>query len=212
MNGHELWINRELSRRSAVVRVAAAGIAVIGHRPAIAAAQEGTAVSLEERLSTYQVALIAGDLRSALAPVVVAVRTQTDDELNQTATDHIGQLKDQQNITEEEAGTLQQLVDATNEADEPTATEKIQEIADNLSNESEDQGASPAVVAIAAVARALIQRDSDESATPEGDTEGRESLKKGVVGAIVGAAVGGVIAGEDGAVIGAVAGGLIGAI
>ncbi len=208
-NRQELWITRELSRRSALVTVAAGGIAIVGHRPIVAAAQEGTAVAPGQARAAYQIALVAGDLRSALAPVVVAVRTQPEEELEQTATSRLSELKDQQNITEEEAGALQQIVDATGEEDTTTAVEKIQEIADSIS--AEEETASPAALAIAAVARALIRRDPDDSATPESeDSDFRDSLKRGIVGAIAGAAVGGLIAGEDGAVVGAVAGGLIG--
>jgi hypothetical protein len=211
VNGQALWITKDLSRRSALVRLAAGGVAIAAHRPVVAAAQEGTAVAPGDARAAYQIALVAGDLRSALAPVVVAVRTQSDDELNQEASSRLSELKDQQNITEEEAGALQQIVDAAGQEDTTTAAEKIQEIADQLT--AEEETASPAAVAIAAVARALIRRDGDDSATPEAgsdDSDFWDSVKRGIVGAIAGAAVGGLIAGEDGAVIGAIAGGLIG--
>jgi hypothetical protein len=205
-----------LTRRAALTSATVGGIAAIALSTARAAAQDATSEPTDEGLSRLELARLAAELRTALVPVIVTTRTQSDDELAQSATDYLEQLKEQQNVTEEEGSALQQIVDAaSSEGDDQTKIEKIEEIADNLSEEGD--GASPAAVAIAGIAAAIARRDerssSSDAATPAAEeTDFWDRVKRGIVGALAGAAIGGVIAGEDGAVIGAIAGGLAGAI
>jgi len=200
-----------LTRRTALTHAAVGGIAAIALSTTRAAAQE------TEALPPLELARRAGELRSALAPVVVKIQAQSDQELDQSATESLDQLKEQQNVTEEEASELQQILETVSgEDDDQTKIEKIQAIADKFGEEGVD--ASPAALAIAAIALAIARRDertaSGETATPsaaEEDADFWDRVKRGLVGALAGAAIGGLIADEDGAVVGAIAGGLIAA-
>jgi hypothetical protein len=208
----ETSITSGLTRRTALTHVAAGGIAAIALSTTRVAAQE------TEPLPPLELARRAGEMRSALVPVVVKIHAQSDQELDQSATESLDQLKEQQNVTEEEASSLQQILDeVSSEDDDQTKIEKIQAIADKFGEEGVD--ASPAALAIAVIALAIARRDersaSGETATPSAEEEGADfwdRVKRGIVGAIAGAAVGGLVAGEDGAVVGAIAGGLIAAI
>lgn len=206
-----------LTRRTALAHAAAGGVAALALGSGSVAAQEATRSPIDEARARLELARRAGELRTSLVPVVVKVQTETDEELDQSVAEYLAQLKEQQNVTEEEASALQQILDAAGgEDDDQTKIEKIQAIADRLAEADVD--VSPAAVAIAGVALAIARRDersaSDEGATPaaEDETDFWDRFKRGLVGALAGAAVGGAIAGEDGAVVGAIAGGLIAAI
>jgi hypothetical protein len=216
--GQQASITSGLTRRAAVTQVAAGGIAAIGLGVRGVAAQDATKVATEEGGSPLDKVRLATKLLTALVPVLTDINSQSDAELDQSAKTYIEQLQKQRNVTQDEASALQQIVDAANtEPDAPTTIEKIQGIADKLSQEGE--GVSPAALAIAVIAVAVARRDerstSAETATPatgEQGTEFRNRLKRGLIGTLAGAAVGGSVGGDDGAVIGAIAGGLIGAM
>jgi hypothetical protein len=204
----------KLTRRIALTSAAAGGIAAFAINTGMAAAQD--ADPADEGLSRLELARLAGELRTALVPVIAEIRAQTAEELTQTAMEYLEQLKEQQAVTEDEAGALQRIVDAfSSEGDDQAKIEEIQEIADNSSAEGDD--ASPGALAIIVIAAAIARRDeqssSDDTASPTADdTSFWDRAKVGIVGALAGAAIGGAVAGEDGAVIGAIAGGLAAAI
>jgi hypothetical protein len=206
-----------LTRRTALTHAAAGSIAAIVLSNARVSAQESTPGQGVEALTALQLARRAGDVRSGLAPVIVAIRTESSEELADSAKEYLDQLKEQQDVTDEEATSLQEILDAAGgDEDDQTKIDKIQATVDKIKGEGED--ASPSALAIAAIALAIVRREersaSGEPATPEGDEDADfwERVKRGIVGAIAGAAVGGAIAEENGTVIGAIAGGLAAAI
>jgi hypothetical protein len=212
--GQGASITSGLTRRAAVTQVAAGGIAAFGLGIRGVAAQDATKVASDE-MGPLEQARLAKQLLAALLPVLAHIRSQSDEELDRSAKSFLEQLKEQRNVTEGEASTLQQIVDAANtEPDATTTIEKVQQIADKLSQEGE--GVSPAALAIAVIAVAIARRHEratpEATATPEagaGDKEFRQDLKKGLVATLAGAAIGGLIGGDEGAVIGSIAGGLI---
>src|SRR5215204_1943521 len=118
----------------------AGGIAAIGLTAASAAAQDATSEPTGEGLSGPERARLAAELFTALVPVIVTIRAQTAEELAQAAKDYLAQLKEQQNITEEEGTALQQIVDvASSESDGRTKLEQIQDIVADLSEERDDE-------------------------------------------------------------------------
>ncbi|MFL5759644.1 MAG: YMGG-like glycine zipper-containing protein [Thermomicrobiales bacterium] len=205
-----------LTRRTALTQVAAGGIAAIGLGIGSAAAQDATSEPGDERRGARRLSRVAGELRSELVPAIVAVHTQSDEELVASVKDYLDQLKEDRSITEEEASSLQQIVDiARSDADARTKIDQIKEISDKMAEE-EDK-ASPIAVAIAGIAVAIVRRaepsTSDETATPGAEAEDAgfwDRVKEGLVGALAGAVIGKAVAGEEGAVIGAIAGGLAG--
>src|SRR5262245_20623321 len=111
----ETSITSGLTRRTALTQAAVGGIAAIALSTTRVAAQE------TEPLPALELARRAGDLYSALVPVVVRTHTQSDEELDQSATASLDQLKEQQDVTEEEASSLQQILDeVSSEDDDPT--------------------------------------------------------------------------------------------
>jgi|tagenome__1003787_1003787.scaffolds.fasta_scaffold20678807_1 flagellar capping protein FliD len=204
-------MKNELTRRGAL-RSAAAGIAVLGATGGSVAAQDATPSAGADGLSRLELARLAGELRAALVPVVASLRAQTEDELTESAKTYVEQLQEQQNVTEDEAGTLQQIIDeAGSEDNDQTRVEKIQAIVNKLTEAEINLDSS--LVAIGSLAAAMVSRKSDETPSTEtDDADVWHRIKLGIVGALAGAAIGGAIAGEDGSVIGAVAGALAAAV
>jgi hypothetical protein len=207
-------MKNELTRRGAI-RSAAAGITALGVSTGAVAAQDATPPAAADQLSPIELARLAGELRTALVPVIASLREQTEEKLTESATMYVEQLKEQKNVTEDEASTLQQILDATSsEGDDQTRIEKIQAIVDSLTKE--EDGRDTSLVALLSIAGAMIRRaDSSSDETPtdaNGDTDFRHNLRVGIVGALAGAAIGGSIAGDAGTVIGAIAGALAAAI
>jgi len=209
-------LSNQLNRRVALRAATASGIAVLATNSAKAAAQDATADASGDGLSRLELARLAGQLRTALVPVIEELRAQTAEELTQSAQDFVTQLKVQQNISEEEGNRLQQIVEAAgSEDDDLTKIERIQELIDGSTEEEDDDHS--AAVALTAMIVAIVRRD-DQSATGDVASPVAEEkdvwhrVKVGIVGALAGAAIGGAVAGDDGTVIGAIAGGLAAAI
>src|SRR5262249_33508269 len=157
-------------------------------------------------LCPLQVAVVAGTVLAAVVPGIGGLQGKHDDELDRLAQAALRQLREQGDVTEEEAGALRQIVDvARGEGDEPAEVGRIQAIADRLTASGRET--SPAAVAIAGIAVAIARRDAESApgaaaspAAEGGDGGFWDRVKEGLVGALVGAAIGSLAAGQDGAV------------
>src|SRR5215218_537923 len=98
-------MKNELTRRGAI-RSAAAGITALGVSTGAVAAQDATPPAAADQLSPIELARLAGELRTALVPVIASLREQTEEKLTESATMYVEQLKEQKNVTEDEASTL----------------------------------------------------------------------------------------------------------
>jgi len=216
--GQETSTTRGLTRRTALAHAAVGGIAAVGLGIRGVSAQEATSVPNDDEPSALSLARLAKELPTALVPVIADIRAQSDDELAESARQYLEQLKEQKNVTEEEASTLEQILEVANsDADPRTKIDQLQEIADSLAQEEADMTRSVAVaIAEVVVAGALRNRRSDSTASPtaeeDEDTGLWDHVKWGLVGALAGAVIGDAIAGHTGAVLGAIAGGLAGAL
>jgi len=156
--GQETSTIRGLTRRTALTHAAVGGIAAVGLGIRGVAAQDATSVPNDDEPSALSLAQLARELPTALVPVIADIRAQSEDELAESARQYLEQLKEQRNVTEEEASALEQILEvAKSDADARTKIDQLQEIADSFAEEEADTTHSVAV-AIGEVVLAIALR------------------------------------------------------